>query len=110
MLHYATKLLLKIIGIDKYFVGLNHILKNYSITVRKGEPMVLIGPSSSGKSMLRRCVNLLERVDECGIFFDNRSIYGNDIKPHRYTGIVARCHRTMKYFLSVGDGKHHASR
>ncbi|MGL9722999.1 amino acid ABC transporter ATP-binding protein [Sodalis sp. (in: enterobacteria)] len=82
MSNHATKPLLEIIGIDKYF-GRNHILKNCSITVRKGETVVLIGPSGSGKSTLLCCVNLLEPVDGGSIFFANRDICGNDIEPHR---------------------------
>ncbi|WP_406705678.1 amino acid ABC transporter ATP-binding protein [Sodalis sp.] len=82
MSNHATKPLLEIIGIDKYF-GRNHILKNCSITVRKGETVVLIDPSGSDKSTLLRCVNLLEPVDGGSIFFANRDICGNDIEPHR---------------------------
>ena len=55
--------------IDKHF-GANHVLKDVSLTVGKGEVVVVIGPSGSGKSTLCRCINRLERYQKGSITID----------------------------------------
>jgi ABC-type polar amino acid transport system ATPase subunit len=47
-------------GLNKWF-GAVHVLKDVSLTVGKGERVVICGPSGSGKSTLIRCINGLER-------------------------------------------------
>ena len=55
--------------IDKHFGSL-HVLKDISLSVQKGEVVVIIGPSGSGKSTLCRTVNRLETIDSGEIFID----------------------------------------
>ena len=43
--------------------GDNHVLKDISMKVDKGEVVSIIGPSGSGKSTLLRCATFLERLD-----------------------------------------------
>lgn len=43
--------------------GDTHVLKDISLTVRKGEVVAVIGPSGGGKSTLLRCLTLLETLD-----------------------------------------------
>jgi polar amino acid transport system ATP-binding protein len=43
--------------------GSNHVLRNISLVVPRGEVLCLVGPSGSGKSTFLRCINHLERVD-----------------------------------------------
>ena len=45
--------------VEKYY-GAFHALKNISLTVAKGEKIVICGPSGSGKSTLIRTINQLE--------------------------------------------------
>ncbi|PID41189.1 MAG: peptide ABC transporter ATP-binding protein [Proteobacteria bacterium] len=47
-----------------------------SVSVDKGEVVVVIGPSGSGKSTLIRCVNGLEPFDQGHIFIDGVDIAG----------------------------------
>lgn len=55
--------------INKYF-GDHHVLKDISLSVHKGEVVVIIGPSGSGKSTLCRTINRLEVIDSGEIIID----------------------------------------
>lgn len=50
---------LSINNLNKHF-GTNHVLKNVSTNLNKGEVMSVIGPSGSGKSTFLKCINFLE--------------------------------------------------
>jgi polar amino acid transport system ATP-binding protein len=43
--------------------GMNHVLRDISLSVKTGEVLCIIGPSGSGKSTFLRCINHLETVD-----------------------------------------------
>ena len=49
-------------NVEKSF-GDNHVLKDVSLSVRKGEVVVICGRSGSGKSTLLRCIDQLESID-----------------------------------------------
>lgn len=55
--------------VDKHFGDL-HVLKDVSLSVKKGEVVVTIGPSGSGKSTLCRTINRLETIDSGEIYID----------------------------------------
>jgi polar amino acid transport system ATP-binding protein len=54
--------LLEIHRMKKIFDG-QEVLKDLSLSVKKGEVVSVIGPSGSGKSTLLRCATLLEKMD-----------------------------------------------
>jgi polar amino acid transport system ATP-binding protein len=58
-----SEILIDLNDISKWF-GDFQALKNVSLTVNKGERIVLCGPSGSGKSTLIRCINHLEAIQE----------------------------------------------
>ena len=47
-----------------------HVIKDLSINIEKGEKIVVIGPSASGKSTFLRCLNRLETPTGGHILFD----------------------------------------
>jgi ABC-type polar amino acid transport system ATPase subunit len=51
-----------------------HVLKGVSLSVRRGEVVVIIGASGSGKSTLLRCINRLEECDSGTIVVDGLDI------------------------------------
>ncbi len=65
--------IIEIENVHKHF-GKVHALRGISLTVDKGEVVVIIGPSGSGKSTLLRCVNRLEEYDKGQIIVDGKSL------------------------------------
>jgi len=54
--------------------GSNVIFQDISLDVQRGENIVIIGPSGTGKSTLLRCMNLLTRVNSGQIFLEGQEI------------------------------------
>jgi ABC-type polar amino acid transport system ATPase subunit len=79
----TAETLLAIDGVHKWF-GEFHALDDCTLTVGRGEKIVVCGPSGSGKSTLIRCVNRIEHHDIGRIVFD-----GIPIDDSR-TGVAAR--------------------
>ena len=61
--------LLSIDQLHKWY-GQFHALDDCSLSVSRGEKIVVCGPSGSGKSTLIRCVNRIEQHDGGAIVFD----------------------------------------
>ena len=59
--------------VDKYYGDL-HVLRDISLSVRKGEVVAIIGPSGSGKSTLCRSINRLETIDSGEILLEGTPI------------------------------------
>jgi general L-amino acid transport system ATP-binding protein len=58
-----------IIGLNKWF-GAFHVLRDVSLEVRRGERIVICGPSGGGKSTLLRCINRLETWQQGRLIVD----------------------------------------
>lgn len=63
--------MLKIKKLNKSFKN-NHVLKDISFDIKKGEVGVLLGKSGEGKTTLLRCINGLENFDNGEIIIDNK--------------------------------------
>ena len=60
-------------GVNKWF-GPLHVLQDISLTVAKGEVVVVCGPSGSGKSTLIRCINGLEQFQSGRLTVDGTDL------------------------------------
>jgi glutamate transport system ATP-binding protein len=58
-------------AVNKWF-GPLHVLQDVSLSVDRGEVVVVIGPSGSGKSTLCRAINRLEPISSGTITFDGK--------------------------------------
>jgi polar amino acid transport system ATP-binding protein len=67
--------ILKIEKLHKCY-GANHVLRGVDMEVERGEVVVIIGPSGSGKSSLLKCLNRLEEPSEGRIWLDGQEITG----------------------------------
>ena len=89
--------ILKMQNIEKSF-GRNHVIRDISLEVNKGEVVSIIGPSGSGKSTLLRCATLLETIDGGMLSYmgdsvcqlkDGKMVYDKNLnKFRRYFGLV----------------------
>jgi len=73
MAHKSEELIIEVLDIHKSF-GELEILKGISLQVRRGEVVVLIGASGSGKTTFIRCINLLEDIQGGRIRVNGRSM------------------------------------
>lgn len=75
---------IKVENLKKSF-GSNNVLKGISTEIKKGEVVVIIGASGSGKSTFLRCLNCLEDPTGGNIYFDGVDIADTsvDINIHR---------------------------
>ena len=76
--------IIKVEDLKKSF-GKNQVLKGISTEIKKGEVIVIIGASGSGKSTFLRCLNLLEEPTDGKIIFEDTDITakGVNINIHR---------------------------
>lgn len=69
--------IIEVRNLNKYYLqgkDKNHILKNISLQVNKGDFLGIIGPSGSGKTTLLYCLSSLETIDEGEILFEGENI------------------------------------
>jgi len=80
----TNETLIKVDNLQKSF-GKNHVLKGISTEIKKGEVVVIIGASGSGKSTFLRTLNLLENPTGGQIFLEGVDITDpkNNINLHR---------------------------
>jgi phospholipid/cholesterol/gamma-HCH transport system ATP-binding protein len=71
----GTKEVLQIENLYKSFGKDNEVLKGITLSIKKGENLVLLGRSGSGKSVIIKCVVALVEADKGSI-----QLFGTDIK------------------------------
>ena len=90
---------IKVEGLEKSF-GDNKVLKGIDIEIDKGEVIVVIGASGSGKSTFLRCLNCLEDPTGGHIYFD-----GADITDTTFNGkLMGRDYSYSGGFIGLNKG------
>lgn len=82
-------------NVEKTYGNGFHVLKGVSLTVNKGEVVVLMGPSGSGKSTFIRTFNGLEPYQKGSIEIDGTPI------SHEKRGLSWCAARSEWYFSSL---------
>lgn len=72
--------MIEVRGIHKSFGNL-HVLQEVSLSVDKGDVLVILGPSGSGKSTLLRCINLLIYPDRGDVLLEGLVVNRPSIRP-----------------------------
>lgn len=106
------EMLIKVEGLEKKFDDLE-VLKGIDLEIDKGDVIVIIGASGSGKSTFLRCLNLLEEPTGGKIFFEGTDITDPkvDINLHRQKmGMVFQQfnlfpHMTVLQNMTIGPMK-----
>jgi len=62
----------------------NHVLKGIDLDILKGETLVILGGSGSGKSVLLKCITRLMKIDKGSI-----KVVGNEIRSMRESELEA---------------------
>jgi ABC-type polar amino acid transport system ATPase subunit len=97
--------LLKVEGLHKHY-GTLHVLRGIDLVVRRGEVVVLIGPSGSGKSSLLRCLNRLEDPSSGHIFIDGVDLAAPGVnlpRIRRNIGMVFQHFNLFPHMTALGN-------
>ena len=78
--------MIEVKNLYKTFDGKNMILENVSYHVKKGEKLVIIGPSGGGKSTFLRCINLLEKPTYGEIWIKGKLI--TPVDPYLHFDVI----------------------
>jgi polar amino acid transport system ATP-binding protein len=73
MAHAPGEPIVVLSHVEKRFGALT-VLKDISLSVRRGETICIVGPSGSGKSTLLRCINALVPIDKGSILVDGQEV------------------------------------
>ena len=83
--------------LEKSFGG-HGVLKDISLSVKRGEVISVIGSSGSGKSTMLRCINLLEKPTGGRIFFDGEDVTAKGAKLTEYRTKVGMVFQSFNLF------------
>jgi polar amino acid transport system ATP-binding protein len=101
----ADDVLLRAEGLHKHYGSL-HVLRGIDLTVRRGEVVVVIGPSGSGKSSLLRCLNRLEDPSAGHIYIDGIDIVARSTNlplVRRNIGMVFQHFNLFPHMTALGN-------
>jgi glutamate/aspartate transport system ATP-binding protein len=78
------------------------VLRDVSLTVAKGEVVVVCGPSGSGKSTLIKCVNALEPIQAGRIVVDGEDLGGRGVNLPKLRARVGMVFQHFELFPHMG--------
>jgi glutamate transport system ATP-binding protein len=105
----CARTLLTLEDVSKSFGDLQ-VLRDVSLSMERGEVLVVVGPSGGGKSTLCRTINRLEPIDSGRILFDGKPLpaEGRELARHRAdVGMVFQsfnlfAHKTILQNITLG--------
>ena len=89
--------ILRIEDLHKKF-GDREILHGISFNVKRGETIVFIGPSGTGKSTLLRCINQLTEPDKGRVYLDDEEITGCGSRISEYRQRIGMVFQNFNLF------------
>jgi lipoprotein-releasing system ATP-binding protein len=99
---------LEVLSISKSyrkFSNVIQVLNNFSISVEKGESVVIVGPSGSGKSTLLHILGGLDRPNSGSVLFNGEDIFKSGYPLDEYrnkkVGFVFQFHYLLNDFTAV---------
>ncbi|GJL90304.1 MAG: arginine ABC transporter ATP-binding protein [Minwuia thermotolerans] len=103
-LQVSDEVAIEITMMNKWY-GDFHVLRDISLTVNRGERIVVCGPSGSGKSTLIRCINRLEEHQKGTIVVDGIELSSDLKNIDKIRSEVGMCFQHFNLFphLSVLD-------
>lgn len=88
------------------FYGNNHVLKDISFSMEKGEVVAIIGSSGGGKSTLLRCLTFLEKIQSGKIVIDGNNVVTSQIVENKgkktEKSIYPKEEELRKHALKIG--------
>ena len=81
-----NKTIIDVKNLYKTFDGQKMILQGINYEIKKGEKLVIIGPSGGGKSTFLRCLNLLEKPTYGEIWVNDRLI--TPVDPYLHFDVI----------------------
>ena len=97
--------LLRVEGLHKTY-GSAPVLRGIDLTVQRGEVVVMVGPSGSGKSSFLRCLNRLEEPSAGHIYIDGIDITAPGVKLpliRRNIGMVFQHFNLFPHMTALGN-------
>ncbi len=95
--------MLNLENVHKWFGSL-HVLKGISLSVSRGEVVVIIGRSGSGKSTILRCINGLEPIQQGRIMVDGEVVDAHSRhvrKIREEVGFVFQSFNLFPYYTAL---------
>ncbi len=91
---------IELVHLKKSF-GDHSVLKDISLTVKKGETVSVIGSSGSGKSTMLRCINLLETPTSGEILFHGDNVQSTEVKLNQYRAKAVMVFQSFNLFNNM---------
>ncbi|EMC54291.1 amino acid ABC transporter ATP-binding protein [Streptococcus mutans] len=95
-----TDIILEIDHLKKSF-GKNEVLKDISLTVKKGEVISIIGSSGSGKSTFLRSINLLEKPTGGKILYRGQNVLEKNYDLIKYRENLGMVFQSFNLFNNL---------
>lgn len=95
-----TDIILEIDHLKKSF-GKNEVLKDISLTVKKGEVISIIGSSGSGKSTFLRSINLLEKPTGGKILYRGQNVLEKNYDLTKYRENLGMVFQSFNLFNNL---------